>query len=198
MAHALGVRATSVVVSSALLGVATIAAFTMTLVQPIDLDGLFDPPIVTIENPPPAEEPPQQQRAEEDLPPLNPISDFEFDPYVPDLPAVPTATFLPIGPSSSAGPPTVLDPEWVRVPRDLGRYYPQRALERGVEGSVTLDCLVNTIGALSCQVVSENPAAWGFGQAALRISRDYQMVPATRDGIAVAARHRMVMPFRLQ
>jgi hypothetical protein len=47
-------------------------------------------------------------------------------------------------------------------------------------------------------VVSETPANWGFGEAALRISGDYQMVPATRGGVPVEARHRMVVPFQIR
>jgi protein TonB len=95
-------------------------------------------------------------------------------------------------------PPTITSPEWLRRPRDLARYYPERALRHGIEGRVVLDCGVSTLGALSCLVVSQTPANWGFGEAALRISRDYQMVPARQNGIAVEARYRMVVPFQLQ
>ncbi|HYD89151.1 MAG TPA: TonB family protein [Vitreimonas sp.] len=198
MAQALGVRATSFVASSALLGAAVIAAFTMTLVrqeivtlppEPGPFEVFVPPP------PPPVDDTPRQL---EEVQPLAPLGDFSFERLVSDLQTLPELTVFPVGEGAGAGPPTVIDPEWVRRPRDLARYYPTRALERGVEGSVTLNCLVDTGGALHCDVVSETPANWGFAQAALRISRDYQMVPATRDGTAIAARHRMVIPFRLQ
>jgi protein TonB len=91
----------------------------------------------------------------------------------------------------------IVNPRWLRRPRDLARYYPVRALARGVEGRVVLDCAVSTTGNLTCAVLSETPRNWGFAEAALRISRDYQMVPAMRDGTAVDGRHRMVIPFEL-
>ena len=196
MTQTFGVRATSFVASSALLGMAVIAAFTMTLVQqPIsDFPDSIDPFDVIREPPPIVEPPPRIDEA----PPLRPIAEFSFDQFVADLQSLPQLTLLPATVGNAASPPLVADPEWVRVPRDLGRYYPARALERGVEGSVTLNCLVDTNGALECAVESETPENWGFAPAALRISRDYQMVPATRDGVAIAARHRMVIPFRLQ
>ncbi len=46
--------------------------------------------------------------------------------------------------------------------------------------------------------MSETPANWGFGLAALRISRDYRMVPAMRDGQAVEGRHWMRVPFEVR
>jgi|GEM_PF-1968112 len=198
MAQALGMRATSLAASSALLGAAVIAAFTMTLAQrPVtspppgsDVFEIFSPP-----PPPPVED---TRRPIEQVEPLAPLGELSFERLVSNLQALPTMTALPVGEGGTAAAPNVIDPDWVRRPRDLGRYYPVRARERGVEGSVTLNCLVDVSGALDCDVTSENPANWGFGDAALRISRDYQMVPATQDGRAVAARHRMVIPFRLQ
>lgn len=94
--------------------------------------------------------------------------------------------------------PEIVDPHWRRRPRDLARYYPSRALQRGTEGAVVLDCLVNQQGRLGCTVVSETPQGWDFGAAALRISQDYEMIPATRDGVPVDARYRMRVPFAIE
>ncbi|MBC7768126.1 MAG: TonB family protein [Phycisphaerales bacterium] len=196
MAHALGIRATSVVASSALLGMAAIAAFTMTLVQHpiVDFPDSVDP-IEIVEVQPTVTDPPLRTQPASPLPRL---ADFSFDQLFDEIASPPILTILPAGAGGGAGLPSVIDPEWVRVPRDLARYYPERALVRGIEGSVTLNCIVDTRGGLDCAVMSVTPANWGFAQAALRISGDYQMVPATRDGMAVEARHRMVIPFRLQ
>jgi hypothetical protein len=60
-----------------------------------------------------------------------------------------------------------------------------------------LDCTVATSGRLVCAIVSETPSHWGFGEAALRISRDHVMVPAMRDGAAVEGRYRMRVPFQV-
>jgi hypothetical protein len=47
-------------------------------------------------------------------------------------------------------------------------------------------------------VVSETPANWGFGRAALEIAGDYRMVPAMRDGQAIEGRYRMRVPFEVR
>jgi protein TonB len=191
-----GVRATSLLASAALLGVATLAALTMTISQAI-----FDPPnlIPTIEvvtEPPPAPpQPPQPQP--------QPIRNT-----VPQETAIITDTLPPLeteitttdsgyaGPVVE-GPVTISEPTWLRRPRDLARYYPRRAIAMEREGQVVLDCLVRTTGALQCQVISETPSGWGFGDAALAMARDHTMSPATRNGAVVEGRYRMRVPFEL-
>lgn len=193
MAHAIGLRATSFAASAALLGLATLGALTMRFVhQQIDWpDGYA--PIATITEPPP---PPSTEQPA----PVQQITSFfqsilteNAPPPIESAPPAPTEIAI----AGISDPPVITDPSWVRRPRDLAAYYPRRALERGVEGSVTLDCLVATSGRLACSVASESPVNWEFAAAALRISRDYQMVPASRDGAPTEARHRMVIPFRL-
>jgi len=116
----------------------------------------------------------------------------------PFIPATATVDSDPNGlVTPDPGPPTISNPHWLQTPRDLARYYPIMALRREIEGAVQLDCLVTTTGALQCAVVSETPASWGFGAAAIRIAQDYRMVPATRDGAPIEARYRMRVPFRL-
>jgi periplasmic protein TonB len=127
------------------------------------------------------------------------------------IPAVlPPVSLDPPGPAAEPGPaifaapapppPMIVSPTWVRRPSgaDLARFYPQRAIERGKSGLVTLDCLVRTTGTLACAVASEDPPNWGFGAAALNLSRSYQMVPATRDGAPVEARYTLRIPFQLE
>ena len=68
----------------------------------------------------------------------------------------------------------------------MARYYPERAQRLERSGSVTLQCTVNARGAVdNCSVVSEDPADFGFGDAAIRLSRLFRMKPRTRDGAAV-------------
>lgn len=56
------------------------------------------------------------------------------------------------------------------------RDYPDRAAREGVDGAVVLDCEVGRLGAMtSCEIVSETPAGRGFGQAALLLSRFYNV-----------------------
>jgi periplasmic protein TonB len=95
----------------------------------------------------------------------------------------------------------VTNPDWVRRPSGdaLMRAYPQRALNAGVTGSATLNCVVRVDGTLSgCSVASETPNGQGFGRAALRLSRDFRMSPRTVDGQAVeGARVNVTLRFTL-
>ena len=51
------------------------------------------------------------------------------------------------------------------------RFYPERALERTLNGSVTLDCVLNDDNTpRACQVVEEMPENVGFGASALNLA----------------------------
>lgn len=193
MAHTLGLRATSFAVSAAVLGLAVLGALsvsvtlsTIELISPPPIGTVVDPP----RDPPPLvrERPPQDPIVEDtptELTVLDP-QPLQINDY-----AGPVAT-------PPHGPAEITNPRWLQRPRDLGAYYPRRAEARGVTGQVVLDCLVSTIGRLDCNVVSETPRSWGFGEAALAISRDHRMAPATEDGVAVQGRYRMRVPFEVR
>lgn len=58
--------------------------------------------------------------------------------------------------------------------REMERFFPRRAMERGIEGDVTLDCAFAADNTLhSCQVVEETPSGMGFGAAALAMACRY-------------------------
>jgi protein TonB len=99
----------------------------------------------------------------------------------PEAPPTPTAEIL-----LPAEPPATsyLNATFLERPsgRDFERFYPHRALERGVSGRVVLDCNVAANGRLSCAVASEDPAGWGFGDASLRAAQQFRVAPATADG----------------
>lgn len=71
------------------------------------------------------------------------------------------------------------DVTWAEQPsgRDFERRYPRRALQRGIGGRVMLDCHVQAEGRLGCSVQSEEPQGHGFGDAGLRLAREYQASP---------------------
>ncbi len=143
------------------------------------------------EKPPPPPPPP-------DRPPPPPPPEQRVPP--PDLNAPPTPTPIPIAVDPPPAPPTpsvITNPTWLERPnaRDFARYYPERALERGQEGRVNLACIVAADGLIACTVTSEDPAGWGFGEAAIRISRHFRMAPATRDGAATSG-GRVNVPIR--
>jgi periplasmic protein TonB len=124
--------------------------------------------------PPPPDRPPPPPPPEQRVPP-------------PDLSAPPTPTPIPLAIDPPPAPPTpsvITGARWLQRPgqRDFDRYYPTRANERGQSGRVQLDCLVDSTGRIACTVVSEDPPGWGFGDAAIRISRSFRMAPQTADG----------------
>ena len=79
-------------------------------------------------------------------------------------------------------------PNWLRRPTaaDIARYYPSRAETLGREGYAAARCVATYLGALSqCTVSYEIPGDWGFGDAALRITRMFRMRPWTAAGESV-------------
>jgi len=85
----------------------------------------------------------------------------------------------------------IRNPSWVSQPDadQMMRAYPNRALQRGIAGSVSLNCLVEANGRVSgCAVTGETPAGNGFGPAAQRLSRYFQINPRTVDGAAEGSR----------
>ena len=187
-------RATTLGASALLMGGAVLLALTMTYTIP-DIDfGPPDPrPIEMTPEPPSPTPPPATPRA-----PTQPIDEFE----APLAPLTPISTTSGpetpyAGPIAPPGPVEVTRPHWLQQPRNLTRYYPPRAIERGIEGDVVLNCLVRVSGLLDCEVVSESPDGWGFSNAALRIAGAHRMAPATRSGVAVEGRYTMRVPFRI-
>jgi TonB family protein len=78
-------------------------------------------------------------------------------------------------------PPPVIDMVQfcAGVTQESASRYPERALRRGVNGLVMLDCAIGADGALtSCSAIIESPGALGFADAATgigcftRVARD--------------------------
>lgn len=99
----------------------------------------------------------------------------------------------------SGGALGVGDVNWVREPsaRDFARFFPDEALDEGQSGSVTLSCIIGGSGRLACSVASESPSGYGFGNAAIGISRQLRVRTTLPDGSSAEGREmRLPLSFR--
>ncbi|WP_165842831.1 TonB family protein [Phenylobacterium deserti] len=90
-----------------------------------------------------------------------------------------------LGVVSAFAQPSIVDPTWLRRPgpNDLRAAWPKGALEKRLEGRALIGCVVTAQGTLTqCQVLEETPAGSGFGGAALSLTPQFLMKPATQDG----------------
>ena len=77
--------------------------------------------------------------------------------------------------------------------------YTPEAMERRIQGTVTLDCVVlddGTVGELSVSQSLDN--RYGLDLEAVKALRQWQFAPGTRDGKPVAVRIAVAMPFSLR
>ncbi|MBC6982719.1 TonB family protein [Caulobacter sp. 17J80-11] len=84
-----------------------------------------------------------------------------------------------------APPPVIANPKWISKPTSdqMARWYPLGAIEKEVSGRVVMKCRVTATGSVgNCAVTSEDPAGYGFGDAAIKLSRYFKMSPRTVDG----------------
>ncbi len=87
---------------------------------------------------------------------------------------------------------------WLRgpTPEDLLTVWPRDAYKKGYGGKAVIACQVSVQGGLrECAVESESPAGAGFGSAAIALSPQFVMKPATRDGQPVVGAVRIPVIF---
>jgi TonB family protein len=112
-------------------------------------------------------------------------------------------------PSSSApqaadgGPPArhveIAGRNGVTVPRPIGGIhpgYPAKAQRRGVEGTVTMECIVEVDGTVSSvRVLQSLDRLYGLDDAAVNAVKKARFEPARKDGVPVPASHVMFVFF---
>jgi TonB family protein len=97
--------------------------------------------------------------------------------------AAPLAGALLLAPFAAARADT--PPDWLvrPTPSQLLAVWPVDAARKGLSGQATIRCSVSRQGALfGCAVTSESPPDEGFGAAALALTPQLLMKPATHDG----------------
>jgi protein TonB len=170
------------------------------------IDPIEPPPPPPPPPPPDAPPPPKLQVREAVLPP-NAIAPPAFVTETVEKedrqeytgpPQITQAPPPPPAPPAPPRPSVITSVQWSRRPALRADDYPDRALQREVEGSATLRCTAQSDGRpVNCQVVSEDPSGYGFGAAAVRVVQRGQLTPATVDGAAQNATFTVRIPFQL-
>jgi protein TonB len=158
--------------------------------------------------PPPQPAHPVQQQRQQPIavhsPVLTPLSPPPTVTTLRPLPVVASngltlANLAPFTPPATSR--LITDPTWLSQPTaaEMSRFYPQRDIDLGVAGQVSLLCGVVASGKLAdCRVVGETPPNAGFGDAALKLSAFFRMTPRTIDGEPVdGGQTRISIAFRL-
>lgn len=97
----------------------------------------------------------------------------------------------PVEPVRPQPPAVITNPSWSRQPSadQMTRAYPARAVDDGIAGSASLNCLVLPTGAVTdCNITRETPGGYGFGRAAQGLSRQFRVNPRTVNGAAQGSR----------
>lgn len=92
-------------------------------------------------------------------------------------------------------------PQWTQLP-SAGAVvdgYPAEARTQGISGArVVMNCVVGAGGTVQdCQVTSEEPAEFGFGQAALALAPHFRLSVWTQEGLPTVG-GRVTLPIRYQ
>jgi TonB family protein len=87
---------------------------------------------------------------------------------------------------------------WRPFPQQLDRFFPDTAMRQEVGGTATVSCTAEVDGKLTgCQMVSESPEGFGFGEATVRASRLYRFIPAVMNGEFVSSQVRLPIRWSL-
>jgi periplasmic protein TonB len=114
---------------------------------------------------------------------------------LPIAPIIPEPVIAPITPPQPIAK-LVINP--VRV-AGANPVFPDRALDRGVSGEVTLSFTVSALGTVeNINVTGENPSGYGFARAARQAIQSWTFQPQTIDGVPVAYPARYTISFKLE
>jgi hypothetical protein len=100
--------------------------------------------------------------------------------------------------SQSAPAAEAFRPAFERPSEDVRRYYPTRALERGVPGIVLLCCRAREDRSLDCSPGAEWPQRHDFGPASLRLAETLRLTPDSYLQLRARAQQTFLLPVRWQ
>jgi TonB family protein len=89
-------------------------------------------------------------------------------------------------------------PDWLRKPdsSEMEQYFPERAQRQGISGFAVITCISYPDNRVrNCKVGAEGPHGYGFGNAAIRISRKMRFRPGRDAQGAVHATVRVPLNF---
>ncbi len=93
--------------------------------------------------------------------------------------------------------PEITKPSWAQTPtaEQLAFFYPSAGIHAGrPTGRGTMACDVDAKGRLeNCSIYQEDPPGLGFGEAALKVAKYFQMAPKDSAGRSVAG-GRVIIP----
>jgi protein TonB len=147
--------------------------------------------------PPPPPPPPQQAPP----PPFIPPPEIVINAPAPPPPVVAAVTAPPPAPAPVTHPapaPEVPDRSVSAKPiSGAPPHYPERMMQSGREGSVDVECDVDTDGKTSnCAVVSSTGGS-AFADSAMEYVQRSRYSPAISHGVAVKERHKWTITFKL-
>jgi len=99
---------------------------------------------------------------------------------------------------ASGQQPAETSPDWLKKPKpeDLLAVWPKGPMKTGRGGLAVISCKVSVHGGLfECKVLSEKPEGLGFGGAALALTPQFIMKPATLNGEPVVSTVRIPIKF---
>ncbi len=101
------------------------------------------------------------------------------------------AEAAPIGPEH---PVPVLS-QWTcpATPEANLTYYPDEAMDKGVQGLADVDCKISPAGSVtSCILNEETPPGWGFGEKGLHLACFFKFKPAKHSETPREMKHKII------
>ncbi|MGZ8363188.1 MAG: TonB family protein [Caulobacteraceae bacterium] len=98
---------------------------------------------------------------------------------------------------AAAAEPVIVNPDWIKKPskEEFAAAIPIAAAKSGKTGTARIRCTITVRGLLTkCEVVAEDPAGSGYGNAALLLAPAFRRRPGTRDGVPFEST--IMIPFR--